>query len=111
MKKKLFLTLILAFAFVILLSVSVFADSIHNENTVDYDAKVTLDDGTELNLFDDEGNALIWYISGTADGKNVYSSVRADSSDVTWKAESWDEVQTWSVTNVDKKKIVVINMM
>ena len=111
MKKKLFLTLILAFAFVIALSVSVFADSVHNENTVDYNAKVTLNDGTELNLFDDEGNALIWYISGTADGKNVYSSVRADSSDVTWMAESWDEVQAWSVTNVDKKKIVVVNMM
>ena len=111
MKKKLFLTLVLAFAFVIALSVSVFADSIHNENTVDYSAKVTLDDGTELNLFDSEGNALIWYISGKEDGKNVYSSVRADSSDVSWKAETWDEVQAWGVTGVDKKNVVVVNMM
>ena len=109
--KKLFLTFVLALAFVIALSVSVFAGSIHNENTVDYKATVTLDDGTVLNLFDNDGNALIWYISGKEGGKNVYSSIRADSSDVSWKAESWDEVQTWSITGVDKKNVVVVNMM
>ncbi len=117
MKKKLFLAIVMAAIFVLTLAFAVSADSVHNENTVDYSATVTLDDGTVCELFDDEGNALIWYISGTQDGKNIYTSIRADdASRVTWKAESWDEVQSWDAllddgTTSIKSKIVVINLM
>ena len=112
MKKRLFLTFVMVFVFALMLAFAVSAGTVHNENTVDYSATVTLDDGTKLELFDNEGNALIWYISGTQDGKNLYSSVRADDDEkVKWTAESWDEVQTWSIANVDKNKVVVINLM
>ncbi len=108
MKKRLFLTFVMIFVFALTLAFAVSADTIHNENTVDYNATVTLDDGTKLELFDNEGNALIWYISGTIDGRNDYASVRSDSA--TWTAESWDEVKSWN-PGVDKNKIVVINLM
>ncbi|MBQ8146704.1 MAG: hypothetical protein IJ039_07955 [Clostridia bacterium] len=52
MKKKLLLTLVMALAFVLALTVAVFADTVHNENTVNYSATVTLDDGKVLPLFD-----------------------------------------------------------
>lgn len=82
MKKKLLLALVMTFVFALALTFAVSADSIHNENTVDYKATVTLDDGTVCNLFDSAGNALIWYISGTDDeGKNIYSPIRADDTD------------------------------
>ncbi len=112
MKKRLFLTFVMVFIFALTLAFAVSAGTVHNENTVDYSATVTLDDGTKLELFDNEGNALIWYISGTQDGKNSYSSVRADDDEkVKWTAESWDEVQSWGITGVDTKKVVVINLM
>ena len=111
MKKRLFLTFVMVFVFALTLALVTSADTIHNENTVDYSATVTLDDGTELELFDNEGNALIWYISGTQDGKNVYASIRSDSPDVKWTAEGWDEVKSWGITGVDKSKVVVINLM
>ena len=111
MKKRLFLTFVMIFVFALTLAFAVSAGTIHNENTVDYSATVTLDDGTVLSLFDENKEALIWYISGTLDGKNIYSSIRADSSDVKWTAEGWDEVKSWGITGVDKSKVVVINLM
>ncbi len=117
MKKKIILAIALAAVLALTFAVAVSAASVHNENTVDYDATVTLNDGTVCNLFDSDGNALIWYISETKNGQNVYSSVRADDGTrVTWKAESWDEVQSWDAKLEDgstsiKSKIVVINLM
>ncbi len=118
MKKKLFLTIIMATVLVLVLAFAVSADSVHNENTVDYSATVTLGDGAVLRLYDENKEALIWYIDGTDEGgKTKYSSVRADDSNrVTWKAESWDEVQNWDALLEDgktsiKSKIVVINLM
>ena len=111
MKKRLFLTLVMVFVLALTLAFAVSAGTVHNENTVDYNATVTLDDGTVLSLFDENKEALIWYISGTQDGKNLYSCVRTDSADVQWRAESWDEVKSWSVVGFDKSKIVVVNMM
>lgn len=111
MKKRLFLTFVMIFVFALTLAFAVSADTIHNENTVDYNAIVTLDDGTVLPLFDENKEALIWYISGKENGKNTYSSIRSDSPDVKWPEAGWDEVQTWSITGVDTKKVVVINLM
>lgn len=111
MKKRLFLTFVMIFVFALTLAFAVSADTIHNENTVDYSATVTLDDGTVLPLFDENKEALIWYISGKENGKNTYSSIRSDSPDVKWTAESYDEVKKWSITDVNIKNTVVINLM
>ena len=118
MKKKLFLMVVMAFVFALALTLAVCAESIHNENTVDYNATVTLNDGAVLPLYDENKNALIWYTDGKdEEGKTKYSSVRADDpARVTWKAESWDEVQSWDAfledgTTSIKSKIVVINLM
>ena len=70
MKKKLFIVFAFAIMFVMIFTVVSFADSVHNENTVNYTQTVTLDDGTVLPLYDEDKDALIWYISGTGqDGK------------------------------------------
>ena len=114
--KKLFLAFAIMLVFVIGFAFTASAESVHNENTVDYNATVTLDDGTELPLYDENKEALIWYISGTENGKNIYSSLLTVSSGVKWTAESWDEVRSWGValengTSIDRKKIVVLNLM
>ena len=75
MKKKLTLFLVMVMALVCVFAVSVFADSVHAN--VDKTQTVTLSDGTVLNLFDANGNALIWYKD--ANSETGYSSVRADS--------------------------------
>ena len=118
MKKKLFLMVVMAFVFALALTLAVCAESIHNENTVDYNATVTLNDGTVLRLYDENKNALIWYTDGKDEaGKTKYSSVRADDSTrIQWKAESWDEVKSWNAfledgTTSIKNNIVVINLM
>ena len=79
MKKKLLLTLAIVMVVALALAITVFAEeatSVHN-GKVDLDATVTLKDGTVCNLFDSEGNALIWYIDSNSE--TGYSSVRADS--------------------------------
>ena len=117
MKKKLFLMVVMAFVFVMVLTLTVCAESVHNENTVDYNATVTLEDGTVLPLYDENKEALIWYISGTDEnGKNVYSSVRSDSELAHWNVESWGEVTSANVTLEDgttyaSSTFVVVNMM
>ena len=118
MKKKLFLAFVMTFAFAMVLAFAVSAESVHNENTVDYGATVTLDDGTVLPLYDESRNSLIWYTDGKdEEGKTKYSSVRADdSARVHWQAEGWDEVRSWGAyledgTTSIKSKIVVINLM
>lgn len=111
MKKRLFLTFVMVFIFALTLAFAVSADTVHNENTVDYNATVTLDDGTVLPLFDENKEALIWYISGKENGKNTYSSIRSDSPDVKWTALNYDEVKNWSITDVNIKNTVVINLM
>ena len=74
MKKKLFVAFVMTFVFALAFTAIVSATSVHNESTVDYDATVTLDNGTVCNLFDGEGNALIWYL----DNSGVLQSIRAD---------------------------------
>ena len=117
MKKKLFLAIVMVFAFVMAFTFVVSAEAVHNENTVDYDATVTLDDGAVLPLYDENNEALIWYISGTkADGKNAYSSIRTDDSQVQWYTKSWGEVTSVSIAltggaTYSKATFVVVNMM
>ena len=118
MKKKLFLMVVMTFVLVLALAFAVSADSVHNESTVDYKATVTLNDGTVLPLYDENKEALIWYIDGKDDeGKTKYSSVRSDDRNrIIWEAVGWDEVQTWSAYLEDgktsiKSNIVVINLM
>ena len=118
MQKKLFLMAVMTFVLVLVLAFAVSADSVHNENTVDYNATVTLNDGTVLPLYDENKEALIWYIDGTdEEGKTKYSSVRSDDRNrIKWEAVGWDEVQSWAAYLEDGKtsirdKIVVINLM
>ena len=120
MKRKLFLAFVLVIAFALTFAIVALADTVHNETTVDYSATVTLSDGTVLPLYDESNEALIWYISGTEGGKNVYSSVRTDSQEAGWYTESWDEVTGLSLvlndgsengTKIDNGNIVVVNMM
>ena len=76
MKRKLFLTLVMTFVFALALAFAVSAGSVHNASTVNYDETVTLDDGTVCNLFDEDGNALIWFKNA-----GVLQSIRADDTE------------------------------
>ena len=117
MKKKLFLMLIMAVIFAVTLAVAVFADSVHNENTVDYSATVTLNDGTVCPLYDSDKNALIWYIVGKDEsGNTVYDSIRADDPQVRYYTENWDEVTGFSIqlndgSSYNNSTFVVVNLM
>ena len=46
MAKKLYLTIFMAVILTVMLALLVSADTVHNENTVEYSATVTLTDGT-----------------------------------------------------------------
>lgn len=117
MKKKLLLTLVMALAFVLALTVAVFAEVVHDESNVDYNEKVTLSDGTVLPLFDENKDALIWYISGKDEnGNTVYTSILAQDNQVKWYTESWNEVTGMGIsfadgTKVENKNIVVVNLL
>ena len=125
MKKIIFmLAMVLALASV--LALSVFAEeatSVHN-GKVDLNATVTLNDGTVCNLFDSEGNALIWYTDGkNEEGKTVYSSIRADDSRIkytyNWEGKLYGadayEFKGFSIEldngTVGSDRIVVFNLM
>ncbi len=120
--RKLLITLIMTLALALTFSLVVLADSVHNETNVDYNETVTLGDGTVLPIFDENKEALIWYISGKDDsGKNTYSSIRADDPQVIYYSETWCEVtstridlydaETDTVTKISSSKFVVINWM
>lgn len=70
MKKKIFLML-----FVISMLICLFAVSA-SAAEIDYNEKVTLSDGTELPLYDENQNPLIWFIKdANATGMDKYASV------------------------------------
>ena len=73
MKKKIFLTLVMTLMLVLVLALAVSAESVHS-GKVDLNQKVTLSSGETVNLFDSEGNALIWY----RDNEGALKSIRAD---------------------------------
>ena len=116
MKKKIFLTFVMSVIFALTFVLMVSAAT-HAGKEVDTNATVTLDDGTVCNMFDSEGNSLIWYISGTdEEGKNVYSSIRADDSRVKWVSAGHDEAIDIHIlledgTKYGKTTLVVVNMM
>ena len=84
MKKKLLLVSLIVVALVCLFAISASAAApTHFGKEIDVNATVTLDDKTVLRLFDDEGNALIWYVD--ANSETGYSSIRADEK--TWITE------------------------
>ena len=117
MKKKLLLTLAIVMVVALALAITAFADSIHNENTVNYSEKVTLSDGTVLPIFDENKEALIWYISGTdGEGNNVYTSIRSDDPQVIYHCESWFEITSTRIdlsdgTTINSSNFVVVNWM
>ena len=130
MKAKILLTIALALALTLVLAFSVFAEDSVHEGKVDLDATVTVGN-QELALFDSEGNALIWYISGTEeDGTTpIYSSIRADigidgESKVDFQINNWAStingamsyqvdkiIITANGTEYSSKDIVVFNIM
>ena len=82
MKKKFLLTLTLMAMLMCMLIISVGAAS--TTGNIDYDETAILKDGTELPIYDEDKNPLLWYISGTETvtneigetvTKNIYSSV------------------------------------
>ena len=111
MKKRLFLTFVMVFVFALMLAFAVSADTVHNENTVDYSATVTLDDGTELELFDNEGNALIWYINAAGELK----SISANDSGVSYTINNGNMLNGVEIVangeTVEKSSIVVFNVI
>jgi hypothetical protein len=81
MVKKLYLTIFMAVILTVMLALLVSADTVHNENTVDYSATVTLNDGTVLPLYDGNKDALVWYMDGKDENGNTkYSSVPTEKS-------------------------------
>lgn len=132
MKKKLLLTLALVAVFVLMLTFVVSAESVH-AGKVDLNATVTLSGSyvdangnaiTTVNLFDKEGNALIWYKNGS-----TLESIRADDERVIYNctysfgvgnstvgsvtayevSDMW--IQLDESTKIDKGNIVVLNLM
>ena len=65
MKKKLFLVIAIVAVLVCLFAISVSAAEPNYNGE-----KVTLDDGTECPLWDEEGNPLIWYVESTTTEKD-----------------------------------------
>lgn len=76
MKRKILFIVTLCIMLICMLAIAVSAESVHNASTVNYDETVTLDDGTVCNLFDEDGNALIWFKNGS-----VLQSIRADDTE------------------------------
>jgi len=111
MKKKIFLTLVmsLVFAFTLVLMASAVT---HAGKEMDINATVTLDSGKTVRLFDDEGNALTWYL----DANGELQSIRTDDQQIWWHTEGWNEVTNVGITfkdgtTVNKSQFVVVNMM
>ena len=131
MKKKLLLTLALVAVFVLMLTFVVSAESVH-AGKVDLNATVTLSGSyvdangnaiTTVNLFDKEGNALIWYKNGS-----TLESIRADDERVIYKCTysfgvgnstvgsvtAYEVSDMWIALdsgNISKGNIVVLNLM
>ena len=124
MKKKIFLTLVMAVVFALTLVLMVSAESVH-AGKVDLNATVTLNDSTVCNLFDSEGNALIWY----KDANGTLQSIRADDERVKYKATyqfnvgnstvgsvtAYEVSSMWiqldESTKISNGNIVVLNLM
>ncbi|MBO5356360.1 MAG: leucine-rich repeat protein [Clostridia bacterium] len=69
MKRKLLFIFLGALIFTCLFATAVFADVNYNETAI-------LADGTELPIYDENNNPLIWYVSGIdGNGNNTYASV------------------------------------
>lgn len=119
MKKKLFLVAVMAFIFAVIFAFAVSADTIHTpERLAKYGTTVTVritadnPNGTTVNLFDAEGNALIWYL----DSSNQLQSIRADDQRVKYKVEDWGEVTSVYIaldgaTTIGAGKFVVLNVL
>lgn len=120
MKKKILIVLAMTMLLACLFAISVFA----NESKK---TSVTLSDGTELDLWAEDGSGLIWYIAGVdaETGKNVYESVSNLKQDATsgeayvvYTSKVESEIY-YSMTGItvydkdgnsyDKTKIVVAN--
>ena len=114
--KKVYLTIVMIVILALALAFAVSAESVHNENTVDYSETVTLNDGTVLPLFDENKEALVWYIDGKDEnGRTKYTSAITDKT-AKWYVESWNEVTGFSVvledgTPISNDNLVVVNMM
>ena len=124
MKKKILLMVVMAFVLACVMAFAVNAEeSVHN-GKVDLNATVTLNDGTVCQLFDSEGNALIWYKNSAGE----LLSIRADDERVKYKAtygfsvgnSTVGTVYVYEVSdmwialesgNVSKGNIVVLNLM
>lgn len=121
--KKILLILSVIAALCCMMALTVAADSVH-AGRVDLNATVTLDNGTVCNLFDEEGNALIWYNHG-----GELHSIRADDARVKYYVSysfsvgdntvgwvtAYEVSNMWiqldASTRVDKGNIVVLNLM
>ena len=119
MKKKILFTVTLCIMLVCMLAIAVSAESVHNASTVNYDETVTLDDGTVCNLFDENGNALIWFMNGTE-----IQYIRADDTeagedgnyvDYITPGNGYSAVANIEVhigaTKIEVENIVVLNLM
>ena len=101
--KKLCLMLALSLLFVL-----TFAFTVSAEVTVD--SKVTLIDETEVNLFDSEGNALIWWL----DANGTPCSINANDSRVNYTIEGTTLKGVEIVLEneaVSKNNVIVFNLL
>lgn len=123
MKKKIFLTLVMTFALALMFVCMASAEEFTHNGKVDLNATVTLASGDTVNLFDNEGNALIWFMNGAE-----LQSIRADDERVKYKAtygfnvgnnavglvyayevsDMWIELESGKIS---KSSVVVLNMM
>lgn len=90
MKRKLLLVIAMVAVLACFFALAVSAD-VHSN--VDKTTKVILDSGIEVALFDNEGNALIWYL----DNSGNLQSIRADDIE-----DGDNEVRVVYFTEIDR---------
>ena len=110
MKKKLFLFLLVLIATMCLFVVSASATEIGLDTTVTLDGSFTDANGstvTEVNLYDADGDALIWYLN--TDGKLVSAKI---ASIVTVNSEGVISFTDQSIflNSTPRKSVVVVNL-
>lgn len=123
MKKKILLLTVLVIALTCIFAISVSAAGVHD--SVDKTQKVTLSDGTTVNLFDADGNALIWYMDNSGTLKSIRADIGIEGTDkVDFHIQTWagsiqglnayqiDDITITADGNTyDDKSIVVFNIM
>ena len=110
MKKKIFLVSVMLVIFACALTIAVGATAINKDTTVTLDGSFTDASGnavTEINLYDDDGDALIWYLNtdGALVSAKIASLVTVNSEGVISFTD-----QTVFLNSTPSKSVIAVNL-